>query len=199
MAGAQLRDGFFFRHRNLSVSRVHYLGRLMKRLAASLALILLSACASKTADTAAAPVAAAASKGGTYSLSSNDFTATPRGCRLGEGEHPQAWSFDMQDPESGRWSATEHYGDKSNPYTCETAGDGFSCVSEAGFDYNTTGVDADVKLDIRYDGSWSDGGALAGRYELAFTCQGAQCGEVAGQWGVREFPCANEGSFEGSR
>ncbi len=176
----------------------------MKRIASILALTLATACASKSADTASpAPADAAATpevtRAGTYSLSTSDFTATPAGCRMGEGEQHEAWSIEMDDPTSGHWTATERYGEKSNRYACEPDGEGFSCAVEAGFDYGTTGLDADVKLDIRYDGEWSDPSSIAGSYELAFTCQGSQCAEVASQWGVSSFPCSNAGTFEGTR
>lgn len=174
----------------------------MKRIAPIFALALSTACAAKSADTAE-PAAAnakadAATRAGTYSLTTDDFTANPEGCRGGEQEH-EAWSLEMADPTSEGWSATERYGDKTNPYDCSNDGEGFSCASQAGFDYSVTGVDADVKLDIRYDGDWGEAGTIAGSYELAFTCQGAQCSEVAGQWGVNSFPCTNEGTFEGAR
>ena len=172
----------------------------MKRIALVLVAILSSACAAKSADTAAAPATAdaAPSRAGTYALSTDDFVASPEGCRATEHD-PEAWSLEMADPASGSWSATERYGDKSNPYTCAQDGEGFSCTSEAGFDYGSTGVDADVRLDIRYDGEWGEPGSIAGSYELAFTCEGSQCADVAGQWGVNGFPCSNEGTFEGSR
>lgn len=175
----------------------------MKRIASILALTLTTACASKSADTAApAPADAApqaeANRAGTYSLSASDFTAIPEGCRMGEGEQPEAWSLEMGDPAAGRWSATERYGDKSSRYACEPDGEGFSCTMEAGFDYGSTGVDADVKLDVRYDGDWGDPGSIAGSYELAFICHGSQCADVASQWGVSSFPCSNAGTFEGT-
>lgn len=174
----------------------------MKRIAAIAIVALSTACAAKSADTAE-PVASKvatddASRAGTYTLSTSDFVASPEGCRESEGEH-DAWSLEMTDPTAESWKATEHYGDKTNPYQCKKDGDGFSCTSEAGFDYSVTGVDADVKLDIRYDGDWNGSGSIAGSYELAFTCQGAQCAEVAQQWRVNSFPCSNEGTFEGSR
>ena len=175
----------------------------MKRIAPIFALALSTACAAKSADTAEPAATKAATdvptRAGTYSLSTSDFVATPAGCRDSEGDDHEAWSLEMADPAGGKWSATERYGDKTNPYDCGNDGEGFSCTSEAGFDYGVTGVDADVKLDIRYDGDWGEPGSIAGSYELAFTCEGAQCGEVAAQWGVNSFPCSNEGTFEGSR
>ncbi|MBV1857896.1 MAG: hypothetical protein KUG77_05745 [Nannocystaceae bacterium] len=175
----------------------------MKKFAAVLAVsLLLPACAAKSADTApsvSTPVTAGTqARAGTYSLSSEDFTASPDGCRTGKAQH-EAWSLEMTGPAGASWTATERYAEHSTPYTCERDGEGFSCASEAGFNYAETGKDADVKLDIRYDGSWGVAGTMNGSYELAFTCQGTECADVAGQWGVNTFPCANEGTFEGTR
>ncbi len=175
----------------------------MKKFAAALAVsLLLPACAAKSADKA--PIAstpatvASGDHAGTYSLSSDDFRAAPDGCRTG-GDHREAWSIEMGDTANDAWAATERYGEHSNPYSCTHEGEGFSCTSEAGFDYTKTGKDADVKLDIRYDGSWGVAGTMNGSYELAFTCQGSECADVAAHWGVNSFPCANEGTFEGTR
>lgn len=175
----------------------------MKKFAAvALVSLLLPACATQSADktpAASTPaVASAQTRAGTYALSTDDFTASPEGCRTGDA-HLEAWSLEMSEPADASWTATERYGEHSNPYTCERDGEGFSCTSEAGFNYTQTGKDADVKLDIRYDGSWGVAGSMRGSYELAFTCQGAECADVAGQWGVSAFPCANEGTFEGTR
>ena len=175
----------------------------MKKFAAVFAFsLLLPACAAKSADQAApgsTPAdAQSPTRAGTYALSSEDFTASPSGCRTG-GEHREAWSLEMSEPANASWTATERYGEHSNPYSCEGKEGGFSCTSEAGFDYGKTGKDADVKLDIRYDGSWGTAGTMNGSYELAFTCQGTECAAVAGQWGVNSFPCANSGTFEGTR
>lgn len=192
-----------FRRRNPARRGEHYPQRIMKKLAAALAVsLLLPACAAKSADNApiaSTPAAAnSADRAGTYSLSSDDFTASPDGCRTGD-DHRDAWSIEMGNPADDAWAATERYGEHSNPYSCTGKGKGFSCTSEAGFDYTNTGKDADVKLDIRYDGSWSLPGTMNGNYELAFTCQGSECADVAEQWGVASFPCANEGTFEGTR
>ncbi len=175
----------------------------MKKFAAVFAAsLLLPACAAKSADkapTASTPVAAGSqARAGTYALSSEDFTASPDGCRTG-GEHREAWSIEMNEPADASWTATESYGEHSNPYVCEQDGEGFSCTSEAGFDYTTTGKDADVKLDIRYDGTWGVAGRMNGSYELAFTCEGTECADVAGAWSVNSFPCSNNGTFEGTR
>ncbi len=137
-------------------------------------------------------------RAGTYVLSSSDFTANPEGCRVLDGTSEE-WSIDMHDPSGATWSATEHYGERTNPYTCEQDGDGFLCTSESAFDYNPTGVDADVELNIEYDGNWGKPGSFEGSFELVFTCEGSQCADVASQWAVSEFPCSNNGTFEGSR
>lgn len=175
----------------------------MKKFAAVLAVsLLVPACAAKSADEAptAAALAPAGSqaRAGTYALSSEDFTDSPDGCRTGDGER-EAWSIEMSEPAGASWTATERYAEHSNPYSCESDGDGFSCTSEAGFDYTKTGKDADVKLDIRYDGSWGVAGSMSGSYELAFTCAGSECADVAGAWSVNSFPCSNNGTFEGTR
>lgn len=172
----------------------------MKKFAAVFAVsLLLPACAAKSADKASSPATAnSQTRAGTYALSSDDFTASPQGCRSG-GDHREAWSIEMGEPATASWTATEHYAEHSNPYTCEQDGEGFSCTSEAGFDYTKTGKDADVKLDIRYDGAWGLPGSMSGSYELAFTCEGSECADVAGAWGVNSFPCSNDGTFEGTR
>lgn len=177
----------------------------MKKPAFVALLAVLGACASTATDTADPPAtapeaepAAATARASTYAMTASDFKAMPEGCRTGADER-DAWSLEMAAPNGERWSATERYGSHATPYTCEKDGEGFSCRAEAGFDYGKTGMAADVKLDIRYDGRWKGDDGIAGSFELGFTCEGDACDKVASQWGVASFPCLNNGNFEGSR
>lgn len=177
----------------------------MKTPYALLALLVASACSAKADRTPeaplddAAPAAASVSDlAGTYALTSQNFTATPQGCR-GSDSHHEDWSLAMDAPQEGPWDATESYGEHSSKYTCEGSSKSFACESVAGHDYTTHGVDADVKLDVQYDGVLNGAGQLEGTFELAFTCEGTACAEVASQWGVTGFPCENAGTFTGDR
>lgn len=170
------------------------------------ATLLACACSAKADRASAEPEVAPATAepapadaggiAGTYALSSEDFAATPEGCRSTDAPM-EDWTLAMGAPQDGSWSATESYGEHSSQYTCEGSAQSFACEMGAGHDYTTHGVDADVKLDVQYDGAMNDAGRLEGSFSLAFTCEGSQCAEVASQWGVNSFPCENAGTFEG--
>ncbi|MEM6295470.1 MAG: hypothetical protein AAGA54_29620 [Myxococcota bacterium] len=185
----------------------------MKRaLASSFAALLLAACASQSdtadptspasqqpADAPDALAQPADDAGGLFAMAASDVTIEPAGCRPGDGGRGDGWTFEMAAPQAESWMATEHYGTYDTPYECTGSGDRFTCAMQAGFDYTATGVDANVSLEVRYDGGWTGDDAIGGDFELEFSCSGAQCDEVAGQWGVASFPCENAGRFEGTR
>ena len=185
----------------------------MKRpLAFAIAILLVPACASQsdTADptnpaqqqpASGANALAQPADGdvGSFTMTASDVTIEPAGCRPGDGSRGDGWTFDMAPPQAESWMATEHYGTHDTPYECTGSGDRFTCAMQAGFDYTTTGVDANVSLEVRYDGSWTGDDTIGGDFELEFTCSGAQCDEVASQWSVASFPCENAGHFEGTR
>jgi hypothetical protein len=138
---------------------------------------------------------------GEYSIEPSTFRAEPSGCRIGGG--PPPWTWDLSDPGQDTWTLTERVlvdGEvREQAYVCSSEGATFSCVGKAGFDYGAIGQDADVSLEVRYDGSWEGSDALFAEFELTFSCEGSACAEVAAQWTVTGFPCTNEGTLSGVR
>ena len=140
-------------------------------------------------------------EGGTFTLTAQDVTSEPHDCRpFREG----VWTLELPvPPAKGPWTAVETFDDGnqafSNKYDCTGTADAFECVTHQGHDYNQHGMSANVELVVTYEGRWAEADVVEGSFDLLFSCDGSACDDVAGQWTVTGFPCANSGQFTGDR
>lgn len=150
----------------------------------------------EAADPTVLPLADASStQGGAFTMRASEIEVEPSGCRsASKGD----WSFELPAPQDDGWQAIERFDTHATPYECNGSASEFECTTRQGFNYGPTGVEADVELIVTYAGSWSDDTQIAGSFDLVFTCEGDGCEQVANQWTVTSFPCANSGRFEGS-
>ena len=133
--------------------------------------------------------------GGVFAMQADDVEIEPAGCRIArEGQ----WSFELPLPTGGAWTGIERFDQHATEYACSGSTQDFECTTQQGFDYGSTGLDADVSLVVRYTGAWSEADRIAGDVDLVFACEGSACDEVAEQWTVTTFPCASAGPFDGT-
>jgi hypothetical protein len=139
---------------------------------------------------------------GEYEVQPVSFHAEPQGCRL-NADAPPPWTWEIGDPEQDEWSLVERVlvdGQvREVTYDCSRAGSTFSCTYVTVVDHGAFGQDAEVSLEVVYDGAWIDADTLSADFHLQFACEGAACSDVASHWTVTGFPCVNEGSVQGTR
>lgn len=136
---------------------------------------------------------------GRYVLTAGGSVLTPRGCAARRGSDP-TWSITLQSPaEDGTFAMHESFGAFDNGFDCAATPTGFTCDNAVHVDYGAmAGPDAVVDLTTHYDATWADPDAIAGTYDVAFSCAGTECDAVIDEWNVLGFPCDIAVSFTGA-